>query len=117
MQKYVNGVLVDMTPEEIAAITPTTEEILARRQVDAKAECRRRILDLVDETAQINLAAAAAADKLTAEQLATYDAGLDWIMSLRATWQTLANDLNIDIYDDANWPQPTQAMRDLAAAF
>jgi hypothetical protein len=117
MQKIVNGELVDMTPEEIAALTPTLEQVLESRQVSAKAECRRRILDLVDETAQINLAAAAAADKLTAGQLATYDAGLDWIMSLRATWPTLAADTDADIYDDANWPQPTQAMRDLAAAF
>jgi hypothetical protein len=117
MQKYVNGVLVDMTPEEIAAITPTAEELLAMRQDQAKAECRRRILDLVDETAQINLAAAAGADTLTAEQLTVYRAGLAWIMSLRATWPTLAADADADLYDDANWPQPTQAMRDLAAAF
>lgn len=117
MQKIVNGELVDLTPEEIAAITPTAQELLAMRQEQAKAECRKRILDLVDETAQINLAAAAAADKLTAGQLAVYDAGLDWIMSLRATWPTLAADADADIYDDANWPQPTQAMRDLAAAF
>lgn len=117
MQKIVNGVLVDMTPEEIAALVPTPEEVLADRQSQARAECRQRILDVVDETAQINLAAAAAADLLTAEQSTTYVAGLQWIMSLRDTWQTLANDLNADIYDDANWPQPTQAMRDLADAF
>jgi hypothetical protein len=117
MKKYVNGELVDMTPEEIAAITPTPEDLLAMRQDQAKAECRRRILDLVDETAQINLAAAAAAEVLTAEQLTTYKAGLAWIMSLRSTWPTLAADADADLYDDANWPQPTQAMRDLAAAF
>jgi hypothetical protein len=117
MKKYVNGELVDMTPEEIAAITPTPEDLLAMRQDQAKAECRRRILDLVDETAQINLAAAAAAEVLTAEQLTTYKAGLAWIMSLRSTWPTLAADADADLYDDANWPAPTQAMRDLAAAF
>lgn len=113
MEKMVNGALVDMTPEEIAEATPT----LSDRQEWARAECSRRILDLVDETAQINLAAAAGADTLTAEQLTVYKEGLAWIMSLRATWPTLANDLNADLYDDANWPQPTQAMRDLAAAF
>jgi hypothetical protein len=113
MKKYLNNVLVDMTPEEIAARVPTLEE----RQAQAKAECRRRILDLVDETAQINLAAAAGAEVLTSEQLTTYKAGLAWIMSLRSTWPTLAADADADIYDDANWPEPTQAMRDLAAAF
>lgn len=117
MQKIVNGELVDMTPEEIAALTPTPEQVLESRQASAKAECRRRILDLVDETAQINLAAAAGADTLTAEQLTVYKAGLSWIMSMRSTWPTLAADVNADIYDDANWPQPTQAMRDLADAF
>jgi hypothetical protein len=117
MQKYSNNVLVDMTPEEIAALTPTPEQILENRQASAKAECRRRILDLVDETAQINLAAAAGAEVLTAEQLTVYRTGLSWIMSLRATWPTLAADADADIYDDANWPQPTQAMRDLAEAF
>jgi hypothetical protein len=117
MQKIVDGELVDLTPEEVAAITPTAEELLAMRQEWAKAECRKRILDLVDETAQINLAADAAAEVLTTEQLTTYKAGLAWIKSMRATWHTLAADVDADIYDDANWPQPTQAMRDLADAF
>jgi hypothetical protein len=100
-----------------SVFSPPGPPSLDARQDIARAECKRRILDLVDETAQINLAAAAAAEVLTAEQLTTYKAGLAWIMSLRATWPTLAADADADIYDDANWPQPTQAMRDLAAAF
>ncbi|MDE4059780.1 hypothetical protein [Phaeobacter gallaeciensis] len=82
----------------------------------AKAECRRRILSVVDETAQINLAAAAGANRLTAEQRAAYVAGLDWIMQMRAAWPSLAAS-GADLSDDASWPAVPAAAADLAGDF
>ena len=117
MQKYVDGELVELTPDEILARARTAEEMLAFRQAEARLICRLKILEVVDETAQINLAAAAGADALNAEQKAVYQSGVAWINQMRATWKALAADLNADLDDDANWPQPTQAMIDLANAF
>lgn len=90
---------------------------IGRRRSQAKAECRKRILAIADETAQINLAAAASAGAFSVDQLATYRAGVSWIAQTRAAWPPLAENLAADIEDDANWPQPTQDIVDLANAF
>jgi|GEM_PF-2994469 len=82
-----------------------------------KAECRRRILAVVNETAQINLAAAAAGDSLSPADLVTYKAGLDWIAAMRTKCRDLivAGD---DTYKaDDHWPVPSQEIIALAAAF
>lgn len=71
----------------------------------AKAECRRRIFEVVDQTAQMNLSAAAAAGVLTDEQLATYREGLRWIHSMRAAQA------------DQNWPDVPAGVAELAAEF
>lgn len=70
----------------------------------AQAECKRRILEVVSTTMQINMAAASAANLLTPEQTAAYISGLGWIQSMRATWRQIVDD-GLDVYDDANWPQ------------
>ena len=108
-----------ITPLEESAVQPpqNDDQLRADRRIIAKRLCREKILDVVDETAQINLAAAAGAGALDASQLATFQSGVSWIMSMRATWPVLADDLTKDLQDNANWPQPTQAMLDLAGAF
>jgi hypothetical protein len=70
-----------------------------------KAECRARIFDVVDQTAQMNLAAAAAAGALSVEQMTVYRSGLAWIHAMRAA-QT-----------DGNWPDVPPGVAELAAAF
>ncbi|MBD3764470.1 MAG: hypothetical protein IE927_06960, partial [Rhodobacterales bacterium] len=72
-----------------------------------KAECRARILAVVDETAQLNLTAAAAAGFLSAEDMATYLAGVAWIAAMRAAWPTVP----------AAWPAPPAGLTALAARF
>ena len=76
----------------------------------AQAECKRRILEVVSTTMQINMAAASAAGLLTEAQSVAYTEGLLWIASMRATWRQIVDD-GIDVYDDANWPEcPTSAV-------
>ncbi|WP_146348368.1 hypothetical protein [Falsiphaeobacter marinintestinus] len=77
----------------------------------AKAECRARIFAVVDEIAQINLAAAAAADRLNPVDLATYRAGLDWIQAMRVAYLTQEPGA------DVNWPPVPEGMAELAAQF
>jgi hypothetical protein len=76
----------------------TAEEKAARqeaaRRAARKSECRARIFAVVDQTAQMNLAAAAAAGALTEEQMTIYRSGLSWIHAMRAacaeeTWPDL----------------------------
>lgn len=100
----------------ITTAAEKVEQDLALSMGDAKAECRRRILAVVGETAQINLAAAAAADQLTPEQRTTYVAGLDWIMQMRAAWPALAA-FGADLTDDANWPAVPAGAAELAGDF
>lgn len=101
---------------KITTAAEKAEQDLALSMQEAKAECRRRILAVVNETAQINLAAAAAADQLTPEQRTAYVAGLDWIMQMRAAWPALAAS-GADLTDDANWPVVPAGAAELAGAF
>lgn len=94
----------------------TAAELLKQRQDSARAECSRRIFDVVDANAQMNLASAAAAGLLTSAQMQTYQAGLQWVADMRATWPTLA-DQDADISDDANWPSVPVGVIELAASF
>ncbi|QAX31810.1 hypothetical protein ETW24_19125 [Leisingera sp. NJS204] len=77
-----------------------TELALAR-----KAECRERILAVADETAQMNLAAAAAAGALDETQLQIFRSGVSWIHAMR------------EAQADGNWPDVPPGVAELAAAF
>lgn len=83
----------------------------------ARAECRRRIFAVADETAQINLAAAAAAGTLDDTQMAVYRSGLDWVAQMRAACRVLADDPQRSASDDAEWPPLPDGLADLADLF
>lgn len=80
------------------------------------AECTRRIYAVVDQYAQINLAAAAGAGLLNEAQAATYRAGVLWVAAMRVAYASIVED-GLDPADDANWPQPSAEIVALAAAF
>jgi hypothetical protein len=88
-----------ITSEDKAALTE------AKWRAARKAECRALILAVVDETAQLNLNAAAAAGMLTTEQMAAYRSGLDWIHAMRAAQV------------DGNWPDVPPGVAELAEQF
>lgn len=77
----------------------------------AKLECRNRILMVLDETAQLNLTAAAAAGVLSAEELNVYRAGLQWIAGMREAWLGVAEN------GARGWPEAPSGLKELAAAF
>ncbi|WP_083099514.1 hypothetical protein [Pseudophaeobacter leonis] len=111
---------VDGLPVRSWSFREKTTEVLAQEhdaaQDAGRLECRRRIFAVVDEMAQINLAAAAGAGLLSAEQMAAYIAGLEWITQMRGTWAGLV-DTGADLSDDANWPAVPDAAATLAATF
>jgi len=82
-----------------------------------RAECRRRIYTVADETAQINLAAAAAAGTLDETQMGVYRNGLDWVAQMRATCRVLADDPQRSATDDAEWPPLPDGLAELADLF
>ena len=92
-----------------------TEAQEALRQT-ARRECRRRILEVADETAQINLASAVAAGQLSDAELASYRAGLGWLTAMRGTWARLAA-AGKDPADDGNWPEVPDGVKALFARY
>jgi hypothetical protein len=98
-----------VTAETVAA------EAKAERLAAAKAECRRRIFAVANETAQINLAAVAAAGLLNAGDKAIYATGLAWVAAMRAACATAA--VASDATDDALWPAIPPGVAALAARF
>lgn len=89
---------------------------LSARMEAARAECARRIVAVVNPTAQINLAAAAAGGLLSAADTVSYRAGLAWIGAMRAAWRAVAMSLR-DPGADAHWPAPPTAVIDLGQRF
>lgn len=89
---------------------------LAAQRDEGRLECRRRIFAVVDEMAQINLAAAASAGLLSDVQRAAYISGLAWITQMRGTWPGLV-DAGADLAEDANWPAVPDGAAALVAAF
>ena len=105
----VNGAVI--TPKPPTAI-PT--ELLPRT---IKAECKRRIVAIVDPEAQINLAAAAAGGLLSTDQMTVYRAGLVWIASTRTVCGTLITNTDQTFASNSHWPIPDQSIVDLGAEF
>lgn len=103
-----------------AGNTPEPEysnaEVQAQKTQAAKTEASRRIFEVVDANAQMNLASAAAAGILTSGQMTTYQTGLQWVAGMRAKWPVLVAD-GADIYDDANWPAVPAGVQALADQF
>ena len=100
----------------ITAETRAAEAVALRAEA-CKAECRARIFAVADATAQMNLAAAAAAGGLDADQMLAYRSGLDWIAAMRVACQTLIADGAADASDDATWPAIPDGVTALADQF
>ena len=97
------------TPETITA------ETAAARLAAAKAECRRRILAVANETAQMNLFGAVGAGLLSPAQMEVYTAGVLWVAAMRAACATAAT--APDLSDDGYWPPVPDGVVDLAKLF
>lgn len=87
----------------------------ADRAAAARAECRRRILAVANETAQMNLAAAAAAGLLTAEETRIYALGVGWVAAMRAACAGAA--AAADPGGDSLWPPIPEGVKALSARF
>lgn len=87
----------------------------AERLAAAKAECRRRILAVADETAQLNMTAAAAAGLLAQADRTTFAAALAWVAAMRAACATAAQ--AADPAEDVLWPAVPAGVAELAARF
>ncbi|MBI6630659.1 hypothetical protein [Pontibaca salina] len=102
---------------EILPATAIADQNQAARRAAINAECRRRILALLDQTAQLNLAADAAAGRLHRADKAAYRASLAWRDAMRARAGELDADGQADFTADAAWPAPGAPVTELAARF
>lgn len=116
-----NKTIVPYTPAEVAeARAQAAEETIKRAKelpASIKAECQRRIYAVVDQIAQVNLAAAAAGGVLTSDQMTVYRAGLAWIASMRAVCGQLVTNKDEAFKDDRPWPDPDPTIIALADQF
>ena len=97
------------TADEVAA------QVQEARAGAIRAECRRRILAVMDETAQMNLAADAAAGRFDEAGGRAYGAALVWRDAMRARAREFRQGRPGDFTSDAAWPAPAPAIADLAA--
>lgn len=98
---------MQMQPAEVLVA-----EAVAERVAAAKAECRRRILAVADETAQLNMTAASAAGLLSVQDRVTFAAALVWVAAMRAACAAAA--AAPDCTDDALWPAVPDGVADLS---
>lgn len=98
--------------QEAGEMTPAE-----RRAVSIREACRRRILAVADELAQINLASAAGAGLLGADDLATYRAGLGWVAAMRKACGGLIADADADHLSDESWPEVPPGVEELTRRF
>ncbi|MCB1423176.1 MAG: hypothetical protein KDJ69_12070 [Nitratireductor sp.] len=82
-----------------------------------RQEVSDRIYAHASAATQMNMAAAAAAGLLNADQMAAFQAGLAWVAAMRAKGAELAAAGAVDFADDSHWPEPSPEAVALAAAF
>lgn len=82
-----------------------------------KSACRARILAVVNESAQINVASAAALGTLSENDVAAYADGVAWIAAMRATSADLIANHVLTALEDSSWPDPPASFAALAARF
>lgn len=82
-----------------------------------KAECKKRIYAVANEVTQVNIAAAAATDLLSAEDLATFKSALGWVDAMRANVATLVDADEGDYENDNKWPAVPAGVAELAAKY
>ena len=96
-------------PEEVIAAAEAGVRVSA-----IKAECRRRIYAAASAETQMNMATAAAfiSSKTASARsenekaiLTGIEASLAWVAEMRGNVGTLAADPELDVLDDANWPE------------
>lgn len=96
---------------------PSREQLIEHRMQNIKAECSRRIFAVVDQTAQINLTAAASAGRMTDAQMTTYREVLAWVDDMRAACLPLIVGDEADYLADASWPDVMDGIAELLAVF
>lgn len=105
-------------PGELAALLAVVNKPKGEALAGAiKAECQRRIYSVVDQIAQVNLAAAAAGGVFAPEQMTVYRVGLAWIASMRAACGQLVVNKDETFEEDRHWPDPGPTIIALADQF
>lgn len=129
----IGGQIVDAsveTPERVwraawsydgkaVSVDPVEKAVILTRI--AKEECGKRIFAVADANTQMNIAAAAAMNRLSADDKATFDAALDWVDTMRAKVVVLVGGddgapkyVERVIKDDASWPAVPAGVQALA---
>ena len=103
---------IDVDFSQVVTAEQEAEAAEAKRIAAIKAACRAAILAVADETAQMNLAAAASAGLLSAAQMATWVSALGWVSAMRGEYARARL-----VGDDPAWPDLPEGVADLVGHF
>lgn len=82
-----------------------------------KAECQRRIFNVIDASAQQRLQNKYARGTLTALEVTAFEAGDDWIDAMVTKCRTLVAAAEQTFRADHHWPEPGPDIEALAAQY
>lgn len=82
-----------------------------------KAECQRRIFNVIDASAQQRLQNKYARGTLSAEEVDTFEAGDDWIDAMVMKCRALVAAADQTFVQDHHWPDPGAHIKALAAKY
>ena len=99
---------------ELTSAQAIADQDKATRRAAIKAECRRRILAVLDKTTQMNLAGDAAAGRLDRADRSAHAASLIWRDAMRAHAAELGTKEQAVFTDDSAWPAPDAQITELA---
>ena len=103
---------IDVDFEQVVTAEQRATEANEARKTKLSAECRRGIVAVADETAQINLTAAASAGLLSAGQMQTWIAALGWVSAMRGEYARAAME-----GDEPIWPDVPAGVVELVELF
>lgn len=113
--ELINGERVAWDDPTEAAFDSSRNTLKVRERA-ARMECQRRIFEVFDSNAQMNLLGAKTDGLLDATAQSIFSLGLLWIKNMRETWPTIALS-GKDPYDNKNWPELPGGVRELADQF
>lgn len=106
----------DLEPVLRALMPDQADAVRDQRGQAAKAECRRRILAVASETAQMNMAASAAAGLMSDDDVEAFRDWCTWRSAMINRARSLAGG-DAPIEDDGTWPVIPKNAAALAAYF
>lgn len=92
-------------------------EAISEHAKVVKAECSRRIYEVLDAPTVSNIQGIALMGELSAKDMEIFRSGQYWINDMLVASRAMATDINAQWQSDKSWPDIPNGLIDLAARF